>query len=365
MKRSFLSLNRALMSCTTIIVAAATLFCAPGGDVKADKVKTEPLIGTIATVEEFNKVVSTAGDRLLMFDLYADWCMPCRILSPLLEKIAVERRDKVSIYKINIDKSRDIAGALGVTGIPFVVFIKNREGVYALTGVQSRDTYLRVIDQFAASSPAKDIEPDGTIVAGVRVIRLNPAATPGDIYVYRGETVTLVLDTILFPYSVHIPGFNVSQEGAVGKRLDITFKAGEAGVYPIFCNGDCPTGDGAQYGRIIVMEYKGASGVKFNELTVDEAVALMETKPLMLDVRTPNEYHSGHIEGAKLVPLQQLDERIGELSGFRERDILIYCRSGNRSIVAAEILIRNGFKKTHHLKSGVIGWEKAGKKLVK
>lgn len=365
MKQGFQSLNRALTGCTTIIAAAATFFCAQGNDPGTDKVEKEPLIGTIVGVEEFNKVVSTAGERLLMFDLYADWCMPCRILSPLLEKIAGERRDKVSIYKINIDKSRDIAGALGVTGIPFVVYVKNREGVYALTGVQSRETYLRVIDQFAASSSPKDIEPDGTIVGGVRVIRLNPATTPGDIYVYRGETVTLVLDTILFPYSVHIPGLNVSREGAVGKRLDITFKAEETGVYPVFCNGDCPTGDGAQYGRIIVMEYKGASGVKFNELAVDEAVALMKTKPLILDVRTPKEYHAGHIEGAKLIPLQQLEERIGELSGFREGDILIYCRSGNRSTVAAEILIRNGFKKTHHLKSGVIGWQKAGKKLVK
>ncbi|MBN1576311.1 MAG: hypothetical protein JW913_07165 [Chitinispirillaceae bacterium] len=56
----------------------------------------------------------------------------------MLEKIAAEQKDKVTVYKINIDKNPEIAGALGVTGIPFVVFVKNREGVYALTGVQVR-----------------------------------------------------------------------------------------------------------------------------------------------------------------------------------------------------------------------------------
>jgi thioredoxin len=324
-------------------------------------------IKTISSVEELNSVITSANDRLLMFDLYADWCMPCRILSPMLEKIAVEQKDKVTIYKINIDKNPEIAGALRVSGIPFVVYVKNREAVHAFTGVQSKETYVRAIHLLSSPSvDSTDVTPDGEIVAGVRVIRLTTISAPGNIYVYRGETVTLVIDKVEFPYSVHIPAFGISQEGIIGKKLEVTFKAEETGVFPIFCNGRCPSGDGARYGRIIVMRYKGSAEAQFTELTVDDAIELMEkAKPLILDVRTPNEYYSGHIEGAKLIPVSQLVERVSELSAYKNSGVLVYCRSGNRSTVASQILIKNGFKKLYNLRKGVIGWEKAGRPLLK
>ena len=325
------------------------------------------VIKTISSVDELNSVITSAKDRLLMFDLYADWCMPCRILSPILEQIAVEQKDKVTIYKINIDRNPEIAGALGVSGIPFVVYVKNREGIHAFTGVQSKDTYVRAIHLLSSPSvDSADIAPDGEIVAGVRVIKLTTAAAPGNIYVYRGETVTLVIDEVEFPYSIHIPAFGISQEGTVGEKLEVTFKAGEIGVFPIFCNGQCPSGDGARYGRIIVMQFKSTGTSQFTELSVDDAVKLIKTaKPLILDVRTPNEYYSGHIEGAKLIPVSQLADRVSELSAYKNSDVLIYCRSGNRSTVASQILIKNGFKKLYNLRKGVIGWEKSGQPLIK
>ncbi|MBN1758421.1 MAG: hypothetical protein JW863_08900 [Chitinispirillaceae bacterium] len=331
---------------------------------KSSSVKPVAVL-TIDNIDTLNTIISNAGDRLLMFDLYADWCMPCKILSPMLEKIAEKKKDNVTVYKINIDKNPKIAGAFGVTGIPFVVFVKKQQGVYALTGVQTKDTYLRTIDRFAAEESVPDITPDGELVQGVRIIRLTAGSNPGNIYVYRGETVSLVIDKIDFPYAIAIPAFDINRNGEVGKRLEVTFKAKETGVFPVFCNGKCPSGNGSQYGSVVVMQYKSSGKAQFMELTAKEAQQLIaEKKPLILDVRTPNEYYSGHIKGARLIPLQQLDARLSELNNYKEKDVLVYCRSGNRSTVASQILIRNGFKKLHNLRSGIRGWEAAGNKLT-
>lgn len=107
------------------------------------------VVSVIKNMEELNSIVEKAGQRLLLFDLYADWCRPCKILSPILEKIAVEQLDKVSVYKINVDNNPQIASAFNVSGIPLVVFVKNKKAVYALTGLQSKDAYIEAINRFS------------------------------------------------------------------------------------------------------------------------------------------------------------------------------------------------------------------------
>jgi len=353
-------------------IAGAALFSA--GVVcaqKAEKPATEDHspVRTVMSGKELELILANSGDDLLMFDLYADWCMPCRILSPMLEKIAREHPDKVTVYKINVDKAPDLAAAFGVSGIPFVVFVQNKTGVYALTGVQTEETYVQVINRFApvhktaTAAPA----PHGKLENGKRVIHLSTVTTPGNIYVYRGETVSIIIGDVNFPYSISIPEYKIMKDGVMGKDLEVTFKADKIGVYPIFCNGKCPAGDGSRYGQIIVMQYQPEKGkAQFAELAPDDAEKLIATgTPLILDVRTPNEYYGGHLKGARLIPLQQLEQRLDELASYKDKDILVYCHSGNRSTVASQILINNGFRKLHNLRQGIAGWEKAGKPVVK
>lgn len=73
--------------------------------------------------------------------------------------------------------------------------------------------------------------------------------------------------------------------------------------------------------------------------------AQLSAGALLLDVRTPQEYRDDHIKGAMNIPLQQLEQRMDELSDKREADILIYCRSGARSEQATALLRRAGFSK--------------------
>ena len=81
-----------------------------------------------------------------------------------------------------------------------------------------------------------------------------------------------------------------------------------------------------------------------------DARRLVASGALLVDVRTFEEFTSGHLPGAVNIPVQELDRRLGEL-GPKDRPIVLYCRSGNRSGRAARMLERAGFATIHHLGS--------------
>ena len=109
----------------------------------------DSVIQSIKSLEQFNKVMETSKERLLVLDFYADWCPPCKELFPVLEKIGKENRDIVAIYRINIDRHSELASSFRVTGIPHVAFVKNKENVLSLTGLYPKKMYLKVIQQYA------------------------------------------------------------------------------------------------------------------------------------------------------------------------------------------------------------------------
>jgi rhodanese-related sulfurtransferase len=83
---------------------------------------------------------------------------------------------------------------------------------------------------------------------------------------------------------------------------------------------------------------------------------ITQDAPLILDVRTPAEFKSGHLPNAVLIPVQELQRRIGELAPHRDKDILVYCATGNRSTVAAKILIDQGFTRIANMRHGIADW---------
>ena len=111
--------------------------------------KPEKKIITIKSLDHFQRIIEQGGNRLFLFDLYADWCQPCRILTPILEEIAEEKSDIVSFYKVDVDKHRIIAKMLQVRTIPLVVLIKNKNVVKRFVGVQPKTAYLDGISEYA------------------------------------------------------------------------------------------------------------------------------------------------------------------------------------------------------------------------
>ncbi len=81
---------------------------------------------------------------------------------------------------------------------------------------------------------------------------------------------------------------------------------------------------------------------------------------LFLDIREESEYRSGHIPDSIHIPIRQLPDRVKELSRHKDRPVIAYCRSGNRSGSAGRILRKHGFEKVYNLGGGVTGWQKAG-----
>ncbi len=86
---------------------------------------------------------------------------------------------------------------------------------------------------------------------------------------------------------------------------------------------------------------------------------------LILDVREQGEYDAGHILNSKLISLGKLAERIGELEKYRERPIVVVCRSGQRSASACAFLGKQGFAQAYNLSGGVMAWQKASLPLEK
>jgi phage shock protein E len=80
--------------------------------------------------------------------------------------------------------------------------------------------------------------------------------------------------------------------------------------------------------------------------------------PFVLDVRSPEEYAAGHVPGAVNVPHGEVGSRLAELP--RDRDIVLYCRSGRRVGLAADVLVANGFKRLLHMSGDMPAWEASG-----
>ena len=89
-----------------------------------------------------------------------------------------------------------------------------------------------------------------------------------------------------------------------------------------------------------------------------EARERVQRGNVLVDVREPAEWQSGHAPGARHIPLGQLAARMGELP--QDGEIITVCRSGNRSAKAAELLRGAGYRTVHNLKGGMTAWAKDG-----
>lgn len=101
-----------------------------------------------------------------------------------------------------------------------------------------------------------------------------------------------------------------------------------------------------------------SSGSMAIEVSVDEAAKLRDSGAFMLDVREQSEWDQFHIPGATLVPLGTLPDNLDTLP--KDKDIVVYCRTGRRSAEARDILLKAGFTNVTSLAGGVTDWQSRG-----
>ena len=106
-------------------------------------------------VERFQKdVVGPSRDKLVILDFWAEWCGPCKALSPTLEKIAAEYADKgVILAKLNVDEERFIASQFQVQSIPTVYAIFQGQPIADLTNARTESQLRQVLDKLLAQLP--------------------------------------------------------------------------------------------------------------------------------------------------------------------------------------------------------------------
>jgi thioredoxin 1 len=100
---------------------------------------------TITDAEFESSVLQS--DKPVILDFWAEWCQPCKMLSPTVEAIADEYEEKIKVGKLNVDDNPNIATKYGIRGIPTLLFFKGGEVVQQMVGVKSKTEIKKVIDE--------------------------------------------------------------------------------------------------------------------------------------------------------------------------------------------------------------------------
>lgn len=86
------------------------------------------------------------GDKPAIIDFYANWCGPCKRLSPILEEIAAEYDGEVIIYKVNVDEERDIATAFGIRSLPTLFFVPTQGNPSVVEGFLPKEELYKAMN---------------------------------------------------------------------------------------------------------------------------------------------------------------------------------------------------------------------------
>ena len=148
---------KTLRTIATMLVAASICLCASiSTDAQSRKkesakgkavveLTSETFRTTICDITD--KDASYLGDKPAIVDFTATWCGPCQKLAPILEELAVEYKGKVNIYKVDVDKCKDLAQAFRISSIPAVMFIPTDGTPQMMVGLRSKDAMKQDIDK--------------------------------------------------------------------------------------------------------------------------------------------------------------------------------------------------------------------------
>ena len=94
-------------------------------------------------MSKFSEIINK--DKLVLVDFFAEWCGPCKMMSPILKQVKDNLGNRVSIIKIDVDKNQSLAAKYHVRGVPTLMLFKNGEQVWRQSGVLQKDDLINII----------------------------------------------------------------------------------------------------------------------------------------------------------------------------------------------------------------------------
>lgn len=96
--------------------------------------------------ENFNKIINS--NQLTLVDFYADWCGPCKTMSPILQQTKTVIKDKVKIIKVNIDTHKDVATEFMVRSVPTLILFRKGEILWRQSGVMPPNEIIQLLEKY-------------------------------------------------------------------------------------------------------------------------------------------------------------------------------------------------------------------------
>lgn len=222
---------------------------------------------------------------------------------------------------------------------------------------------LFVIDVREPSELEENGHIPGAVNIPVKTLADNPALLPADldapivVYCKSGTRSTYAWTILQMLGYTNVRNMAGGMDGWLGAQLGT-----EEGLAPAEEISTAIIADEALY--MAVKEFANNPPEGWATITnVDVQEKMINADEfVLLDVRRPDEYSAGYIENAINIPLEEIADRMGELDPNDE--IVVYCRSGGRSLIATITLLMNGFTNVHNMAGGVLGWEAAELPLV-
>ncbi|HJU57728.1 MAG TPA: thioredoxin [Actinomycetota bacterium] len=107
------------------------------------------LIGDVTDQDFEERVLGSA--RPVLVDFWAEWCVPCHMVSPVVEEIGRDKGDDLQVAKLNIDENPDVTRRFGVMSIPTLMLFKEGKEIARVVGARGKDALLKEIDPHVAA----------------------------------------------------------------------------------------------------------------------------------------------------------------------------------------------------------------------
>jgi thioredoxin 1 len=108
------------------------------------------MMGDVTDADFEDRVLGS--DSVVLVDFWAEWCVPCHMVSPVVEEIGRDKGDALQVAKLNIDDNPDVTRRFGVMSIPTLMLFKNGEEIARVVGARGKDALLKEIDPHVSAA---------------------------------------------------------------------------------------------------------------------------------------------------------------------------------------------------------------------